>query len=127
VFDELFPIVSTPNLARALGFYRDLLGGNVTYRFPSDGDPDYVAVQIGASQLGIALQDQPGPTVNDRITLWAYARDCDVALDRLRDSGVHVVQEPAEQPWGERMAIVVDPDGNRVIVAARVVGKAPAG
>jgi lactoylglutathione lyase len=34
VFDELFPTVSTPNLARALGFYRDLLGGDVNYRFP---------------------------------------------------------------------------------------------
>jgi lactoylglutathione lyase len=84
-------------------------------------------VSIGASQLRIALQDQPGLTVNDRITLWAYARDCDVALDRLRDGGVHVVQKPADQPWGERMAIVVDPDGNRVIVAARVVGSHPQG
>jgi lactoylglutathione lyase len=32
---------------------------------------------------------------------------------------VAVLQEPAEQPWGERMAIVADPDGNRVIVASR--------
>jgi uncharacterized glyoxalase superfamily protein PhnB len=30
-----------------------------------------------------------------------------------------VVQEPAGQPWGERMAVVVDPDGNRVMVASR--------
>jgi len=30
-----------------------------------------------------------------------------------------VVVEPADQPWGERLAEVADPAGNRVIVALR--------
>ena len=38
---------------------------------------------------------------------------------RLRDGGAVVVQEPADQPWGERTAIVTDPDGDRVIVGFR--------
>jgi len=32
---------------------------------------------------------------------------------------VRVIGEPADQPWGERMATVLDPDGNKVIVASR--------
>jgi lactoylglutathione lyase len=32
---------------------------------------------------------------------------------------VPVTQEPADQPWGGRMAFVADPDGNRVIIASR--------
>ena len=56
---------------------------------------------------------------NDRITLWVYTTDCDAALARLRDGRVRVVQEPTDQQWGERMAIVEDPDGNRVIIATR--------
>jgi lactoylglutathione lyase len=76
-------------------------------------------LNLGGSHLGIGLQDQPGEPVNNRITLWVYADDCDAAVDRLRGSGVPVVQEPADQPWGERMAIVLDPDGNTVIVASR--------
>jgi lactoylglutathione lyase len=119
MFEELFPILSTPDLVRSLGFYRDLLGGEVTYRFPPEGEPAYVAVQIGRSELGIGKQDDPDVLVNDRITLWVYAKDCDAALDRLRSGGVQVVQEPIDQPWGERMATVVDPDGNRVIIASR--------
>ncbi|HET6212795.1 MAG TPA: VOC family protein [Micromonosporaceae bacterium] len=51
--------------------------------------------------------------------MWVYTDDCDAALGRLRSGGVPVVQEPADQPWGERMATVVDPDGNRVIIASR--------
>jgi len=49
---ELFPIVSTPDVERALGFYRDSLGGVVTFSYPgSDGEPVYVALDLGSSHL----------------------------------------------------------------------------
>ncbi|MFC0528945.1 VOC family protein [Phytohabitans kaempferiae] len=119
MFDQLFPILTTTDLPAALRFYRDLLGAEVTYQFPPEGEPDYVALELGQSHLGIGRQDQPADLANDRITLWAYADDCDVALARLRAAGVPVLQEPVDQPWGERMATVADPDGNPVIVASR--------
>lgn len=77
MIEALFPILSTPDLPRALRFYRDLLGGAVTYQFPADGEPGYVSLTLGASKVGIATQDRPGVLVNDRITLWAYVADCD--------------------------------------------------
>ena len=40
MFQEAFPILTAGDMARALGFYRDLLGCTVTYRFP-DGEPAY--------------------------------------------------------------------------------------
>jgi lactoylglutathione lyase len=113
----MFPILTTQDLPRALGFYEHLLGGQVRYRFPDEGEPVYVSLVIGTTHLGIGVEDRP--TVNDRVTLWVYADDCDGAVAHLREAGVEVVQEPADQPWGERMAIVHDPDGNRVIVASR--------
>ncbi|WP_239144906.1 VOC family protein [Actinoplanes couchii] len=121
----MFPILTTPDLGRALGFYRDLLGGEVVFRFPAEGegeaegDAAYVGVRLGGSHLGIGLQDEPGDLVNDRVTLWVYAEDCDAGIARLRDAGVPVIQEPTDQTWGERMAVVIDPDGNRVIIASR--------
>ena len=121
MFDELFPIVATSDLPRALGFYRDLLGATVTYQFPSEGEPQYVSVTLGRSHLGLSWQDGLHGARNDRITLWVYATDCDAAVDRLREAGVPVLEEPADQPWGERMATVTDPDGNRVIIAARAI------
>ncbi|GAA0447829.1 hypothetical protein Ade02nite_60360 [Paractinoplanes deccanensis] len=47
VFDEVFPILTTPDLGRSLGFYRDLLGGKVTYQFPPEGEPAYAGLEIG--------------------------------------------------------------------------------
>jgi lactoylglutathione lyase len=123
MFREVFPILSTGDLPRALGFYRDLLGFEVTYQFPPDGPPGYVGLQLGPSHLGIGAEPamaEPAPTPNSpRFTLWAYAQDCDAAVEHLRGHGVPVLVEPADQPWGERMAEVADPDGNRVIVASQ--------
>ncbi|WP_341719630.1 VOC family protein [Micromonospora sp. FIMYZ51] len=117
---EIFPILTTADLTTALVFYRDLLGGTQDYQFPETGEPTFVTVRFAAGQVGLGRQEEPGALTNDRITLWLYVADCDAALDRLRSAGtVPVLAEPADQPWGERMAIVADPDGNRVIVASR--------
>ncbi|WP_328850330.1 VOC family protein [Micromonospora globbae] len=117
--EELFPILTTADLPAALAFYRDLLGGMVTYRFPEAGEPAYVGLRVGAGQLGIGRQDESGPLANERVALWVYVADCAAAVERLRAAGVPVVAEPVTQPWGERMAVVLDPDGNRVLVADR--------
>jgi lactoylglutathione lyase len=121
MFQEMFPILTTGGMGRALGFYRDLLGFQVSYQFPPDGEPGYVALDLGRSHLGIgASTDEAGPAADDgRFTLWVYADDCDAAVEHLRGHGVRVLAEPADQPWGERMAEVADPDGNKVIVASR--------
>jgi len=118
MFQEMFPILTTGDMGRALGFYRDLLGFQVSYQFPPEGEPGYVALDLGQSHLGIgAGTDEAGPAPDDgRFTLWVYADDCDAAVARLRTAGVQVLAEPADQPWGERVARVLDPDGNLVIV-----------
>jgi lactoylglutathione lyase len=120
MFRSAFPIVSTPDMARALGFYRDLLGGVVTYQFPPEGDPGYLSMDIGTSHLGLAYDPatRAGPE-GQRFALWIYADECDAAVDRLRAGGAAVVEEPVDQPWGERVARVHDPDGNLVIIGSR--------
>ena len=40
-------------------------------------------------------------------------------MEQLRGQSVTVLTELADQPWGERMAEVLDPDGYEVIVASR--------
>lgn len=119
MFDEIFPIVVTADLERALGFYRDALGGTVTYRFPEHGDPGYVALAIGSSQIGVGVDPEVARQGRGRISLWVYTDDCDAAVERLRAAGVVITEEPADQPWGERMARVEDPDGNEVVIGAR--------
>jgi predicted enzyme related to lactoylglutathione lyase len=114
-----FPILSTTDLSAALRFYRDALGGVVSYQFPPDGEPEYVGVDLGSSQVGLAADtgSGDGPMAN-RWSLWVYVDDCDACVRRLRDAGTPIVGEPADQPWGERIARVHDPDGNVVIIGS---------
>lgn len=120
MFTSSFPILSSPNLEQAPGFYRDLLGGVVGYQFPPSGEPLYVGLEIGSTHLGLAFdpETKAGPR-GQRLSLWVYADDCDAAIDRLRTSGIRVLEEPTDQPWGERVARVHDPDGNEVLVGSR--------
>ncbi|HSJ72959.1 MAG TPA: VOC family protein [Miltoncostaeaceae bacterium] len=112
-----FPILTVADLDRSLAFYAGLLGGSVTYRFPEEGDPVFVTLDLGGGSLGLGedpgVPPAPGPA---RVELCAYAEDCDAAVEALRDAGTPVLDEPADQPWGERMARVADPDGNRVLI-----------
>jgi lactoylglutathione lyase len=115
---SLFPIIATADLARSLAFYRDVLGGSVAYEFaPDDGPPVYVGLDIGASHIGIGfdttVQYAPRPGA---ISIWMYADDCDATVDAVRAAGWQVTAEPSDQPWGERVARVLDPDGNEVII-----------
>lgn len=121
MFTALFPILSTRDLERALGFYRDLLDARVAYEFHGpDGKPAYVGLDLGASHLGIGLAESGSPLpVSRPMSLWVYADDCDAAIECLRAGGVTVTEEPTDQPWGERVARVLDPDGNEVIIGAR--------
>lgn len=117
-----FPIITTPDLERALGFYRDVLGGVVSFAFPQEGPPGYVGVDLGSSHLGIGHDPAVDLAGAQRMALWVYVDDCDAAVEAVRASGATVVEEPVDQPWGERVARVEDPDGNRVIIGQGAPG-----
>ncbi len=120
----MFPMLSAGDLGSSIAFYRDLLGGVEEYRFP-EHDPVFVTLRVGESELGIgALSDAPvhgrpqRPASGHRIELCVYVGDVDATVDAARAADVPVVLEPVDQPWGERIAYVADPDGNLVMLTA---------
>jgi lactoylglutathione lyase len=124
-----FPILYTDDLARALAFYRDLLGFSETYRFPDEGAPAFVALDSGGGSLALADVSGPGepihgrplrPVAGHRFELCVYVDDVDAAVEDLRAAGLPVLAEPADQPWAERLAYVRDPDANPVMLTAPV-------
>jgi lactoylglutathione lyase len=121
MFTEAFPMLSTRDLPRLLEFYQRLLGFTETYRFPTEGAPQYVGLTLaGSYELGLG-EDAAIPTgAGQRFDLCVYAEDCDAAVAHLRAHGVKITSEPADMPWGERAARVEDPDGNRLLVLSRL-------
>jgi lactoylglutathione lyase len=128
---SMFPMLSAADMAASIAFYRDLLGGVERYRFPED-DPVFVTLRLGESEIGIGgVSDAPlhglpqRPATGHRVELCVYVEDVDEAVEAARDARAPVVLEPVDQPWGERIAYIADPDGNLVMLTA--ASSAPAG
>lgn len=118
MFTELFPIVTTADMTRALRFYRDILEGTVTHEIPdADGNPVYVGIDFGLSHMGLGQKVEAGAA--GPISLWIQAADCDAAVERLRQNDIKIVDGPRNMPSGERVARVLDPDGNEIIISER--------
>jgi len=123
VFTAIFPILVTRDIEAAIALCRDKFGAAVEFEFPGpDGQPAYVGLGLGDDHLGIGRDPDAPAEPSARFSLWVYAGDCDAAVERLRAAGTTIVEEPADQPWGERVARVLDPDGNLVNVGQRAAG-----
>jgi lactoylglutathione lyase len=112
-----------------VAFYRDLFGFAETYRFPAEGEPEFVGLDLDEGSIALAAVSNSTapehglplrPVAGRRFELCVYADDVDAAIDELRAAGVPVLMEPADQPWGERLAYVQDPDGNPVHITAPI-------
>ena len=57
-------------------------------------------------ETGIARQARCARSGGHRFELCLHVDDVDAAVAALRAAGVPVLVEPADQPWGERMAYV---------------------
>ncbi|MEV1128419.1 VOC family protein [Agromyces sp. NPDC049794] len=118
MIESAFPILEVDDMPAALAFYRDALGGAVSYRFPPEGDPDYVSLAVGTSSVGIGLTESPLPPGN--VLLWFYVDDVDRVTAALADAGATVEEEPLDQPWGERTSLLTDPFGTRIRLGAAI-------
>jgi lactoylglutathione lyase len=117
-FRDCFPIFEVSDMRQSLAFYRGLLGFELTYAFPSEQDAEFVVLELDGGKLGLGRTDRPVGTPT--ASMWLYTDDVDAAVADLRAAGVNVVSEPADQPWGERLASVADPDRYVVHIGAPV-------
>ncbi|MFI2618228.1 VOC family protein [Streptomyces sp. NPDC018584] len=108
------PIVITPDVDRLQAFYGDLLGAEVTERYPQDGVVFFVELRIGDGRFGIAANPaiETGPP--GRVLLSVAVDAVDDVLGRVEPLGGTVLGEPNDMPWGQRVAHIRDPDGNAV-------------
>jgi uncharacterized glyoxalase superfamily protein PhnB len=112
---RLFPVLRTRDLVRLVRFYEEALGATPFYRF----EDVYVALSLGEGTIGIGLEPEIGP--GDRLAVWLYVDDVDAVYRTVLECGGESVEEPADMPWGERVAQVRDVDGNPLYLGAAAV------
>jgi len=95
------------DVERSLEFYRRLPGAAIMFHMPGR----FALLQFGAGRLGL-LADQQRP-----FHIELEVTDLDAAVTELRQLGIDA-DGPTVRPWGERDALVRDPDGNLLEFAA---------
>jgi lactoylglutathione lyase len=128
VTDRAFPVIFATHVSVTAAFY-EALGFLRHFQLPAHGDPGYVGLRRGVHELAVVdaewPADQYGTAVGraPRFEMFVYVEDVDRAVEQLRDQAT-VLREPADMPWGERVAYVTDPDGNPVALAAAANSRA---
>jgi predicted enzyme related to lactoylglutathione lyase len=109
---SIHPVVSTPDLRRLRAFYEKVLGATQTMRVPDKGRLFYVELRIGQTALGLVQKKNTETGAPVRIVLSAEVPDIDALLPTVESAGGTVRDQPKNMPWGQRVAHVLDPDGN---------------
>lgn len=104
-------IVSTGDLESALRLYRDVLGLTGT----ATGE---TAMLQAGSGPAVMLHQRPATPSDTAVAAAFRVDDLDRIVRAWAESGGSVVDPPADQPWGERMAVVRDADGHLVCLVA---------
>jgi lactoylglutathione lyase len=122
VADRSFPVVFAADVLASVAFY-ELLGFERHFQLPPSGEPGYVGLRRGVYEVAVVAEGWPGErygaSVGDgvRFEMFVYVDDLDPLVERFRAGGGRVLRDPADMPWGERVAYVADPDGNPVGLA----------
>ncbi len=101
--------LTVSDLDRAVDFYGRVLGLQLKYRFRDYAGLDCCGVEVGLKAWGGRAPPREGEPV-----LEFLVDDVDSACERLSREGVEVIEGPRDVDWGARVAVVKDPDGNRL-------------
>ena len=99
-------IVSVASLEKALPLYEGVLDLKRTSEFPG-------SVTLGLARgIELMLHERP-PTPGDAGVAPTFrVADVDSVARSALDAGATLVDAPADEPWGERQAVLRDVDGH---------------
>jgi len=121
--------MAVANIRASIGFLEQALGfTRGVVLLDNDGQPRYAEMRLGGSVVMLTRKGDTTAPGGGAAALYTYVDDVDRTLSQAREAGAGV-SVPEDAPWGDRTAIVTDPDGYRWVVATfkKLVPFSPAG
>jgi catechol 2,3-dioxygenase-like lactoylglutathione lyase family enzyme len=109
-------MIYSPDVGRAIGFYRDLMGFKLIEDFRHENKSVYARMRAPGGDGTIAIhQSAPGASVaSDGVRLYFEIRELDEFCRKLQHKNFYITQMPRMMPWGWRHAYLNDPDGHEI-------------
>jgi len=102
-----------------IGFLKRAFGAQELAKYASpDGVVHHVEIQVGDSV--VEMGEAQGPYQPMQSMFYVYVPDCDAVYQRALAAGAKSIQEPADQPYGDRLGLVADAFGNQWCIATHV-------
>lgn len=126
-YHTITPQLSIDGAADAIDFYKRAFGAEEIVRAP---DPSGKRIWHAVLRLGTSLFfvndvfPEMGGTPSHS-GMWLYVSDVDAAYARATAAGAKGTNPPADMFWGDRMAHVTDPYGNRWAIATHTRDLSP--
>jgi uncharacterized glyoxalase superfamily protein PhnB len=98
-------------LERAFGFTRGVVLPD------ADGQPRYAEMRHGGSVVMLIRKGDIATATLGTSALYTYVGDVDRQAAAARAAGAGVT-DAEDKPWGDRVAVVTDPDGYRWVLAS---------
>lgn len=117
------PYLTVDGAAEALEFYKRAFDAVETARMPlPDGRLMHAEMVIGEQGLFYVSDDfpemrdgqhsSPKALGGSTVSMSVYVEDCDASFKQAVAEGAMPLQEPEDQFWGDRFAVVADPYGH---------------
>ena len=136
----LTPYMTVRDAGASLRFYEAAFGFKVTGEVMRNeaGVVMHAGMRLGDATIMFAPQstssEMKAPAssgATDSLSIYLYVADVDALAARAERAGARVIQRPADQFWGDRIAVFKDPDGYHWTFATNVgefdASKAPHG
>ncbi|HEY2206073.1 MAG TPA: VOC family protein [Pseudonocardia sp.] len=110
-------IVSVAEMGRALAFYEGVLG-----LVQRNAPPGFAVLTLpvgdgGGQRVELMLHERTAHPSMAGVALSLRVADVDAVLAAAEGVGCTVIDRPNDQPWGERLAVLADPDGHVICLA----------
>ncbi len=118
-------------LARSVDTLAEFYVGGLGFEeVTASRDPRYREVKVGNTMIGfahqgayamLALEGDANPTGTRGVLTFDVGRRADVqpAVDRALANGATLVKPPFDTPFGQHLAVIRDPEGNVLRLAAK--------
>lgn len=125
-YHSIQPYLILSGATRAIEFYKKAFGANERLRMEKGNRVSHAEIRIGDSVIMLADEHPeinafgPSHFGGSPVSLLIYTSDCDAMYKQAIAAGAKSEREPKDQPYGDRMAGIVDPFGYRWYLSTHI-------